>query len=114
MIGSINAFYGVFDGDGSTYGFHPAAGSGDIEQRFVNYIQSNGKVVHSVAFANGTDYVGFLDIGVPVGGLFAGAVPQDKCYHLKCDDINNINWDVLTFNAKVCLCFMPGGRRRRD
>jgi hypothetical protein len=101
MIGSKNAFYGVFDGDGSTYGFFPAPGSGHIEKRFVDYLTSKGKVVQPAAFSNGSDYVGFVGLGVPVGGLFTGTIPQDVCYHLKCDDLDNINWEVLTLNTKV-------------
>lgn len=101
MIASPDAYYGVFDGDGSSFGYYPAAGSAAIEKKFVDYLTAAGKVIEPVSFDNDTDYVGFLDIGVPLGGLFTGATPQDSCYHSKCDDIDNINWDVYTLNTKV-------------
>lgn len=101
MIGSPNAFYGVFDGDGSTYGFFPAPGSNHIEAQFENYFKEQNMTVQPASFSNGTDYVGFVDLGIPVGGLYTGTPPQDNCYHLPCDDINNINWGVLTLNTRV-------------
>jgi hypothetical protein len=37
MLGSKNGSYGVFDGDGSLYGFAPSKGAADIEEKFHNY-----------------------------------------------------------------------------
>lgn len=54
------------------------------------------------AFGSSSDYVGFLDLGIPSSGLFTGAgAPQDPCYHLECDDIENIDWDAITVNTKA-------------
>jgi Zn-dependent M28 family amino/carboxypeptidase len=43
-----------------------------------------------------SDHAPFQRAGVPVGGLFTGAgEPNDPCYHRACDDISNVNLDVL-------------------
>ena len=116
MIGSPNGFYGVFDGDGSSFGYFPPTGSGDIEKQFEAYMSAHGKLAQPLRFGNGSDYVGFLDVGVPVGGLFTGAPPQSNCYHTKRDNIDNINWEILTFIVKVCAVALPpeGQRERRE
>ena len=124
MIASPDAFYGVFDGDGSTHGFLPAPGSGRIESLFTEFLTSPpyNLEVTPASFSNGSDYVGFVDIGVPVGGLYTGTPPQDNCYHLACDDIKNVNWKVLETNTKAAayvlgtlasdLTGIPGRKQR--
>ncbi|KAJ3541740.1 hypothetical protein NM208_g2595 [Fusarium decemcellulare] len=53
-------------------------------------------------FSGDSDFVGFVEAGIPSSGLFTGAgYPYDVCYHKACDDINNINWDAITINAKA-------------
>jgi Zn-dependent M28 family amino/carboxypeptidase len=62
---------------------------------------TGGLIEHS-AFGTSSDYVAFLEAGIPSSGIFTGAgAPQDPCYHLACDDIDNINWEALTVNAKA-------------
>jgi Zn-dependent M28 family amino/carboxypeptidase len=54
------------------------------------------------SFGTSSDYVGFLELGIPSSGLFTGAgAPEDPCYHLACDTIDNIDWDALTVNARA-------------
>lgn len=53
-------------------------------------------------FGSSSDYIGFLELGIPSSGIFTGAgAPQDACYHTSCDDINNINKEALVVNAKA-------------
>ena len=53
-------------------------------------------------FGTSSDYLGFLQIGIPSSGLFTGAgAPWDTCYHQLCDDLDNINWDAFETNAKA-------------
>jgi Zn-dependent M28 family amino/carboxypeptidase len=53
-------------------------------------------------FGTGSDYVGFVEIGVPTIALHTGAgAPYDACYHQACDDLDNIHWEALTVNAKA-------------
>lgn len=114
MIGSPNAFYGGFDGDGSNYGFFPAPGSSHIEAQFENYFEDRNMTVQPTSFSNGTYYVDFVDLGIPVGGLYTGTPPQDNCYHLPCDNIDNINWEVLTLNTRVCIQLSTPHHHHRD
>lgn len=54
------------------------------------------------AFGESSDYVAFLELGIPSSGIFTGAgAPTDPCYHLKCDDIKNIDWEAITLNTKA-------------
>ena len=63
-----------------------------------------------------SDYFGFIEAGIPAGGLFTGAegiksaeqaalfvgtagVAYDECYHSACDEISNINGDTRDLRA---------------
>lgn len=95
-------YFGVFDGDGSTYNLTGAPGSAAIEKLFVEHFTKNGVNVTAARFTGGSDYQSFMNIGKPVGGLHTGTgVEQDLCYHQKCDTIDNPNPTTLTINAKV-------------
>lgn len=96
-------FYGVFDGDGSTYGVAGAPGSDVIESLFTRYLEDVHKVTTRAAeFTGGTDYLYFMEAGVPVGGLFTGTgVAEDPCYHQECDTYDNPNPAQLTTNGKA-------------
>jgi Iap family predicted aminopeptidase len=49
-----------------------------------------------------SDHAPFERAGVPVGGLFTGAVrPHDPCYHRACDDLSNVNTTVLVQMARA-------------
>lgn len=95
-------YFGVFDGDGSTFNLTGAPGSDAIEKLFVEHFTQKGVNVTAARFTGGSDYQSFMNIGKPVGGLHTGTgVEQDPCYHQKCDDINNPNPNTLTINAKA-------------
>jgi Zn-dependent M28 family amino/carboxypeptidase len=95
-------YFGVFDGDGSTYNLTGAPGSAAIENLFVEHFTKNGVNVTAARFTGGSDYQSFMNIGKPVGGLHTGTgVEQDPCYHQECDTIDNPNPTTLTVNAKV-------------
>lgn len=108
MLGSPNFVRFVYDGNNSTF---PAgagnlagpAGSGAIEQVFLDYFASQGLANDPTAIPGSSDYGPFITIaGIPIGGLFTGATgvktaeqaityggtagqPYDACYHLACD-----------------------------
>lgn len=95
-------YFGVFDGDGSTYGLKGPAGSDVIEKIFVDDLTSKGINVTAARFTGGSDYQSFFNIGKPVGGLHTGTgVDQDACYHQACDVYGNANPNTLTINAKA-------------
>jgi Zn-dependent M28 family amino/carboxypeptidase len=104
MIASPNFARLVYDGDGSTFGSDVSGppGSGTVENVFVRYWAQRGMASEPIPFDGRSDYVGFVDRGIPAGGVFAGAEapktpPQvakyggvageqlDPCYHEACD-----------------------------
>jgi len=102
MIGSPNYARFVYDGDGSATSPAGPAGSGFIEDVFVDYFNSQGLASDPTQFSGRSDYGPFIAVGIPAGGLFTGAeVPKtaaqaltyggtaglayDPCYHLACD-----------------------------
>lgn len=93
MIGSLNPFFHVYadDDDDKTGG-----------KFLYDYLTEQGFPAEYVPFGTSSDYVAFIEAGIPSSGLFTGAgAPQDACYHIECDDINNINWEAITANAKA-------------
>ncbi|KAI3400551.1 hypothetical protein diail_2752 [Diaporthe ilicicola] len=95
-------YFGVFDGDGSTYGVAAPPGSDAIEQLFADDFASKGLSVTPASFTNGSDYASFWKVlNKPIGGLHTGTGPeQDPCYHWLCDDINNPNITMLVINTR--------------
>ncbi|CAO2654670.1 Nn.00g114030.m01.CDS01 [Neocucurbitaria sp. VM-36] len=95
-------YYGVFDGDGSTFNLTGPPGSAAIEELFVQHFTKKGVNVTAARFTGGSDYQSFMNIGKPVGGLHTGTgVEQDPCYHQACDTVENPNPTTLTINAKA-------------
>jgi Zn-dependent M28 family amino/carboxypeptidase len=107
MIASPNYVRLVYDGDGDELGPAGPEGSGVIEDVFKRYFQRRGMATLPQAFDGRSDYVGFINRGIPGGGIFAGAeVPKtpaqvavfggvageqyDPCYHEACDDIDTV------------------------
>jgi Zn-dependent M28 family amino/carboxypeptidase len=79
-----------------------------VEDVFLDYFESQGLETEPTAFDGRSDYFGFIENGIPAGGLFTGAEDiksaeeaviyggtageaYDPCYHAACDDIDNIN-----------------------
>ncbi|KAJ6256789.1 Serine/threonine-protein phosphatase [Drechslerella dactyloides] len=94
MIGSIAPFFRVYQGKNP----------GDVHGAKVlhSYLSAKGKPAEFAPFGTSSDYVGFLNIGVPSSGLFTGAgAPMDPCYHQHCDTLENIDWSAITHNAKA-------------
>ncbi|KAF2798016.1 aminopeptidase Y [Melanomma pulvis-pyrius CBS 109.77] len=96
-------YYGVFDGDGSSFGIIAPPGSAAIEALFVDDFVSKGITVTPASFSNGTDYRYFWEtLKKPVGGLFTGTGgAQDPCYHQACDTVSGVNVTQLTINTKA-------------
>ncbi len=107
MIASPNYVRLVYDGDGSELGAAGPPGSGVIEDVFKRYFHKRGMATLPQAFDGRSDYVGFIERGIPGGGIFAGAeVPKtpeqaavfggvageqyDPCYHEACDNIDTV------------------------
>ncbi|CAG9944073.1 unnamed protein product [Clonostachys rosea f. rosea IK726] len=93
MIGSKVPLYEVYaDTDA-----HKAGGN-----FLFDYLTSKGYPAEWGAFGSSSDYVAFIELGIPSSGLFTGAgAPNDACYHLACDDLDNVNWEAITVNTKA-------------
>ena len=108
MLASPNYARLIYDGDGNEHGFAGPNGSGQIEQVFKSFWDSQGLAYETIPFDGRSDYDAFTNAGIPAGGIFAGAevekqpyqvalyggtagVAFDKCYHQLCDDLTNIN-----------------------
>jgi Zn-dependent M28 family amino/carboxypeptidase len=107
MIASPNYVRLVYDGNGDELGPAGPEGSGTVEQVFKDYFHGRGMATLPQAFDGRSDYVGFINRGIPSGGIFAGAeVPKtaaqvavfggvageqyDPCYHEACDNIDTV------------------------
>jgi Zn-dependent M28 family amino/carboxypeptidase len=105
MIASSNFARLVYDGDGSTFGDEVSGpeGSGTVERVLTEYWAERGMASEPIPFDGRSDYVGFVNRGIPAGGVFAGAeAPKtaaqvakyggvegeqlDPCYHEACDN----------------------------
>ncbi len=101
MTGSPNFVNSVYEG--------PDA----VEEVFGSYFEARNIEAETNSALDGrSDHGPFQDEGVPTGGLFSGAggtksegqqdafggeagAPFDACYHLACDDIDNLSEDSL-------------------
>ncbi|KFA53805.1 hypothetical protein S40293_01704 [Stachybotrys chartarum IBT 40293] len=116
MIASPNYILGHYDGDGSEFGIEGPPGSAEVEHFFEAYYESLGLNHTATQFNGRSDYAGFMDAGVPSGGLDAGAdevkTPEwvdmfggtagiilDPNYHSAADDVSNLNataWEIMS------------------
>ncbi|KAL8880194.1 MAG: hypothetical protein Q9192_008069 [Flavoplaca navasiana] len=119
MIASPNYKYGIYDGDGSTFGVAGAPGSAQAEKLFQDYLTNDAGLKYVASEFNGrSDYAAFQDVGIPAGGLFTGAegiktpeevalfggqagVAYDKNYHQAGDNVGNLNMDAFIQNDKA-------------
>ena len=122
MIGSPNYFFGVYDADESTFpapaGVTIPPGSEAIEDVYESYYTLVGEPYDDSEFSGRSDYQAFIQNGIPAAGLFTGAeVPKtaaqqaiwggttgaqfDPCYHLACDDYDNISLHALEVNSDL-------------
>jgi Zn-dependent M28 family amino/carboxypeptidase len=102
MMASDNFVRFVYDGDGSATGINGPNGSGVVEDVFNSFLASQGLPTDPTPLDGRTDYASFTALGIPAGGLFAGAEgvktaaqqqryggragqPYYVCYHEACD-----------------------------
>jgi Zn-dependent M28 family amino/carboxypeptidase len=107
MVASPNYMRLVY-GDNLGNVDNPAA----IKNLFLDYFAERDLETDIIDLSGRSDHGPFERIGIPVGGLFTGAEmvkkradarlfggepgrPADPCYHLVCDDIENINEEAL-------------------
>lgn len=114
MMASPNYEYEVYDANNKD---HPN-GSGDLKDLYVGWYNAHGLNYTLVPFDGRSDYVGFIDVGIPAGGIATGAEGVktkkgqekfggkagkwfDPCYHQLCDDLNNPDYNAWVVNTKL-------------
>ncbi|MDQ4058524.1 MAG: M20/M25/M40 family metallo-hydrolase [Actinomycetota bacterium] len=126
MVGSPN-FLRLVYGDQLGNVEDPAA----IKNLFLDYFDQRDLPTDLIDLSGRSDHGPFERAGIPVGGLFTGAEmlksrqsaeqvggeagePADPCYHLACDDIDNVNRrsldqmsDAIAFSV-ASLATSPG------
>jgi Zn-dependent M28 family amino/carboxypeptidase len=96
-----------------------ADGSAAITQAFVDWLTDRGEAAVPMDLGSGSDHAAFSQAGIATGGLFAGATetggaaqpsasgsgsgPADACYHLACDDVDNVDVDRVALFADATL-----------
>ncbi|CAH00443.1 aminopeptidase Y [Kluyveromyces lactis] len=105
MMASPNYEYQVYDANNKD---HPA-GSKELKNLYIDYYQSKNLTYSLIPFDGRSDYVGFINHGIPSGGIATGAegindengLPFDKCYHSLCDDVSNLAFDAFLVNTQL-------------
>jgi len=108
MLASGNYARFIYDGNGDEHGIAGPNGSGNVERLFKDFWDSQGLAYETIPFDGRSDYDAFTSVGIPAGGIFAGAEvpkqdyqvplyggtagqPFDPCYHQQCDTLANIS-----------------------
>ncbi|KAH8194296.1 hypothetical protein TruAng_011534 [Truncatella angustata] len=117
MIASPNFIYGIYDGDGNAFNSSGPNGSGDIEKTFEDYFKTKNTPSIAYAFTGRSDYAGFIENGIPSGGISSGSdgiktaeqaalfggevgVSYDPNYHQAGDTIDNLAQDAYLTISK--------------
>ncbi|HJP70337.1 MAG TPA: M20/M25/M40 family metallo-hydrolase, partial [Candidatus Limnocylindria bacterium] len=135
MAGETEAYLNL-DMAGSLHGaalvYDEAAappGSDRITELYEAVLADRGVTSERVDIGGSSDHFAFMQAGVPSGGLFAGAgetgsaaqpsasspggEAPDACYHLACDDIDNVDVERVALFAgathDVAVALMSGG-----
>jgi len=113
MLASPNYNIGVHDGSTAIAAKN---GSKVITTMFEDYFNLIDQDYSLIPLLVGSDFVPFVEAGIPAGGLAAGAsgiknetertiygglanAPYDTCYHIECDTVDNINSEALGYMA---------------
>ena len=110
--------HAVYDGAGTRFPEHKGPeGSAHIQETFSKFFAKHKITARPYDLDGRSDYVGFQKLGIPVGGVKTGAEkkkteeeaklyggkagePYDKCYHSKCDRVENLAMDAWELNSK--------------
>ena len=93
--------------------------SGGITQGYVQWLTERGEVPEPIDLRGASDHGSFQRAGIPTGGMFSGAsetgsasnpsasgevgTPADACYHLSCDDLDNVDVERVALFADATL-----------
>lgn len=114
MLGSRNYVYEIYDSDDS----ENPKGSSALRDMYIDWYKSHGYNYSLQPFDGRSDYVGFVQIGIPSSGVDSGVEEiktdedvakfggeagkaYDECYHLACDNEGNVNVESWLVNSKL-------------
>lgn len=114
MMASPNYVYEIYDSDDK----ENPTGSSAIRDLYIDFYESKELNYTLQPFDGRSDYVGFIEAGIPAGGIDAGAevkkslqeqlefggeagVAYDHCYHQLCDNLDNLNEDAWLVNTQA-------------
>ncbi|KAH3660339.1 hypothetical protein OGAPHI_006925 [Ogataea philodendri] len=105
MMASPNYEYEVYNASNA---LNPV-GSEELKNLYIDYYESKGLDYVLIPFDGRSDYVGFIENGIPGGGIAAGAEKKnafngevlDRCYHSLCDDVSNLAFDAFLINTQL-------------
>lgn len=105
MMASPNYQFQVYDANN----IDNPRGSEELKNLYIDYYTSHGLNYTLIPFDGRSDYVAFINHGIPGGGIAAGAEGintdngkvLDRCYHELCDDVNNLNWEAFLTNTQL-------------
>jgi hypothetical protein len=124
MTGSVNGANLVYAETGAV------PGSEAITIAYEAWFAARGLDSHRADLGGASDHFGFIEAGIPTGGLFSGATEtggaanpssgggaaMDPCYHLACDTVDNVDLErVARFadaTSAVVLELIRGGLQR--
>jgi len=111
MVASPNPAYLVLGGRGSGSSSGPR-GSATVARVLASQLAAVGVIAETIGFIDDSDYVPFVNAGIPTGSVFSGDRQRktadqaarwggqagevfDPCYHKACDRLSNINSTAL-------------------
>ncbi|KAK6538880.1 hypothetical protein TWF694_010438 [Orbilia ellipsospora] len=115
MLASTNFAYQIYN---ATDAEGDPKGSEELRNFYVDGYKGLGVNYTFIPFDGRSDYVGFIEAGIPAGGIatgaegiktaeevemFGGLAGQwyDPCYHQLCDDLTNLNETAWGVNARL-------------
>lgn len=118
MIASPNYVHAIYDGDGDAFNQTGPAGSAEIEHLLEDFFRDSGENFTATAFDGRSDYLAFIEAGIPAGGTFTGAeklktpeeaimfggeagVALDPNYHGAGDTVANLNFEAFELHSKA-------------
>jgi aminopeptidase Y len=118
MMASPNYAYQIYN---ATNVENPT-GSEELRNLYMDWYKSQGLNYTFVPFDGRSDYVGFIENGIPAGGFATGAeklkteeevemfggkagIAYDPNYHQLGDDLTNVDAEAWVVNTKVIATF---------
>lgn len=112
MVASPNAGYLVQGGQGGDSEESGPAGSAAVARVLVDQLAAAGVTAETTEFEGGSDYVPFIEAGIPSAGALTGDSQEktaeqaarwggqagevfDSCYHTACDRLDNVDSTAL-------------------